>query len=404
MNVYIRLRDYSQLIRPTGPIFAFVFPWIVVLFGQVFPLCDIIIPGFSSFHLIVLGNIITIFSISFFIQTFFPQNLSLNKKTINDIFISKRFKKIVLTLLLVYFSIQLFQVYFFKGIPLLWLFQHTTKVYTDYGFKSLNGFINAIYLLGTTSIFLIYTKERQTRYLFLVLFLLTIPILLVSRQLLMSVFLQITCCLLIYHPKSLKKIFFFSVILLVTFIFVGNMRTGLTHLISILQPKEFIPAFLYPLLWVYAYIVTPFNNIHASIDHIQPIGLPYYEVSSLLPTIFRRNFQWGDIDTGFFLVHPNMTVSTFYFEPLLDYGRFYAFIFMFAFQIVLFLSYRKAIKSSSPIHVIEYSVLYMIMVLSIFSNLFLFLPVITQLLILNIAKLKVMRKMGQLVFAAGSHI
>ena len=161
---------------------------------------------------------------------------------------------------------------------------------------------------------------------------------------------------------------------------------------------------MYPFLWIYAYIVTPFNNIHASIDHIQPIGLPYYEVSSLLPAIFRGNFQWGDIDTGFLLVHPNMTVSTFYFEPLLDYGRFYTFIFMFVFQIVLFLSYRKAIKSSSPIHVIEYSVLYMNMVLSIFSNLFLYLPVITQLLILNIAKLKVIRKMGQLVFAAGSHI
>lgn len=390
MIFHIRLSDYRALFRPYGPFFAMFVPWILVLLGHFSNLSHLIVPGFSIFHLIIIGNLFSLLFLAFVLQTFFPCPLAKNDCSIENLTISKKLKWMIYTLLILYASLQLFQAIYFKGFPLFHLLKGSTLTYMDYGIKSLNGFLNAIYLFATTGLYLIYLKSKSKAKLLLLLGLCCIPILIISRQVMISLFLQMACCAMIYNPKAALKFFKIGFVITILFIVIGNMRTTLNALIYIVQPYDTVPQWLYPLMWIYAYVVTPFNNIHAFIDVIHPIGAPYHEIASLFPTVL-RSFVSEFIsyeDTGFSLVHPNMTVSTFYFEPMLDFGKWYAFGFMILFQLLLLYSFRRAMTSKSLIHVMEYAVLYMIMILSIFSNLFLFLPVITQLVILNLLKFR----------------
>ena len=404
MNGYIRFSDYKDLFKPTGPLFAFIVPWLLVITGQLLQLCNIIKPVYSSFYLVVIGNILTFIIIAFVLQTFAPQYLSGQKKELGDIEFSSRFQSLIYILLTVYLACELFQVILFQGFPLAWLLLKMQKTYFDFGVSSLNGLLNAVYLFATTGFYLIFLKRRSSSKLLLLLFLFSIPILLVSRQLLVSLFLQISCCSIIYSPKNIKKFVKYGIALFIIFIVVGNFRTGINTLINILQPKSYIPEFLYPLLWIYAYVVTPFNNVNANIDSITPLGMPYNELTSLVPSFLRNSLEFDASGTGFSLVHSNMTVSTFYIEPLLDFGRIYAFLFMTAFQLLFILSYRRALRSKTMIHIIEYSILYMISILSIFSNHLLYLPVVFQLVIINLAKIQFFKKFNRWVFAVKSEV
>jgi oligosaccharide repeat unit polymerase len=398
MQAHIRFKDYRQLIRPISPVIAFVLPWLAVLIGQQLALCKIIVQTYSTFYLIVIGNILSMLAIPFVIQTFFPQPLT-SSIDYNNLPLTDRFKKLTWSLIIVYLLFQLFQIFYFKGFPLLWLLAGGGFHYMEFGINSLNGLLNATYLLATTMLFLIYLREGKLAQLITFFILLSIPILLISRQQLISIFLQVTCCLLLCRPKSFRKMAFCFFALLAAFVVIGNLRTGVESLTKILGPADYVPKSLYSLLWIYAYIVTPFNNLNAAIDSIKPIGSPYHEISSLVPSIFRASLFSEEVDTGYSLVHEQMTVSSFYLPLILDFGQLYAFLFMFAFQLILYLSYRRAMAPHSWIDLVEYSVLYMVMILSLFSNLLLYLPVIAQLLLIRLAKWQLLKKNGVLILA-----
>lgn len=402
MTLYIRPSDYRELLKPQGPLFAFIFPWLLVLVGQVAALCDIIIPVYSPFYLLVIGNMISAVVIAFFYQTFFPKKLALNRSSVSQIEIGPRFKRLVLLALKTYVAMQVIQAAYFKGLPLFWLLMKSGKTYANYGIHSLNGLLNAIFLLGTTSLFIIYLKERKRWQLVMLCLMFCFPVLVVSRQLLISLFLQIGCVAIIYSKRALRGLIMAGAFLLCLFVIVGNLRTGLSTIVTILGPKDFIPQALYPLLWIYAYIVTPFNNINAAFEDITPLGYPYHEIKTLIPSLFRNAIGLQGDDAGFSLVHQNMTVSSFYLEPLLDFGPAWAFIFVSLFQILLIGAFRRACTSRLPLHILEYSILYMIAILSIFSNLLLYLPVVAQLLLLNLAKLKLFKRGKNWILAVHS--
>jgi oligosaccharide repeat unit polymerase len=403
MSKRLQFIDFYQLIRPTGPVFAFVVPWTLVLCGQQMALCGIIRPNYSSFYLIVIGNIITSIIGAFCLQALIGEAGSFHLQSNEKYEISNHFKRITFFFIFLNIAFQLFQFTYFKGFPLLWLLQGNDKNYIEYGISSLNGLLNAIYLLSTTAFYLIYLNEKSWLKFSFLLLLFAQPFLLISRQLFISLFLQIACCSLIYDPKKIRRFAIIVIGVLAAFIIIGNYRTGLNHLVLILQPDPAVPPWMYSLLWIYAYVVTPFNNVNAAIDYINPYGVPSYELKALLPSIFRDFLNFDVKDSGYSLVHENMNVSTFYLGPILDFGRVYAFCFMVGFQIFFFLVYRKAMRTKAPIHIIEYAVLYMIMILSIFDNLFLFLPVLTQLVLINFAKLRIFQRSRLWVMAWGNN-
>ncbi len=365
-----------------------------VLIGQYFALCGIIVSKVSPFYAIILGNMATsilIFSAMHLFQKKAPEY------SLNEITYSKRFKLATFAALLGLFAFEMLQVAVSRGFPLLWLITGNGKTYIDFGITSLNGLLNAIYLASATAFFLICLKERKKGYWGLFFILLLLPVILVSRQLIICLFLQITCCLLIYKPKSLKKVVCSLFLVLTSFVILGNFRTGLDSLVNILQPAPFIPEFMYSLLWIYAYVVTPFNNVNAAIDYIQPLGIPYNEATMLMPTFLQTLLGFEVNSAGFELVHEQMNVSTFYLPLIQDLGKLYAFLFMILMQGVLSASYRKVFVSRLPIDVMQYSILYMITALSLFSNLLLYLPVVFQLVMISAIQFSLSRKEGLVV-------
>ena len=202
---YIRLDDYKQLLKPTGPLFAFIVPWLVVIIFQLIALCDIIVPSYSSFYIIVIGNIISICLFAFLLQTYLPVKLSSKSFSLETLSLSLRFKRLTYIMTIFVFMFELLQSIVFKGFPLLWLITGNKKNYFDFGFSSLNGLVNAVFLLTITSFFLLFLKERKKYQLLILLFLFLLPVLLMCRQLLMCAFLEIACCSLIYKPKLFKK-------------------------------------------------------------------------------------------------------------------------------------------------------------------------------------------------------
>lgn len=399
MLPFVRLSDYKALAHPSGPLFSYIFPWSIVLIGQILALCRIIVPTYSMFYLLIIGNMLSIAGLAIFLQTYFPQDLQRDLISARKITISFRFKYLIYGLLALYFCLECIQVVVFRGFPLLWLLIGNGKTYFDYGASSLNGLLNAIYLFATTSLFIFYMKERGMGKALVLCVLFTIPILLVSRQLLVNICIQVACVILIYKPKQAIRIGLYGCILLFVFILIGNYRTGMKELVRILDPEPFIPEFLHPLLWIYAYIVTPFNNLNSSFDSIIPLGAPVNEFAQLLPSMIRNFFGFTTDSDGYVLVHKNMTVSTFYLDPMLDFGALYAFSMMVIFQFFLILAFRRALKEKSAVYIVEYTVLYSICFLSIFANHLIYLPVIFQLVIINLFKISFFRERGIALFS-----
>jgi len=389
MNAFIRPSDYRFLFSFASPLTAFAFPWLIAIAGQQAQLSGIVQKGWSSFHTLILANMASFLLLAFLLQSCRPLKLDIGiiRKQLT---ISAHFIRIVKCLALCFIAMELVQIAYSKGFPLLWLLVKSKKTYVDFGIPSINGLLNAVYLFITTAFYLIYQRTEKKSDLCLWLLLLTVPIFLISRQLLMTIFLQVTCCMLICHAKALRTLFFSSAALLTLFIWIGNYRTGIGALAKILEPVAWLPKWSYPLLWIYAYMVTPLNNMHANIDHIRPLMAPLYELNTFLPTAIRRLIidQGALQGTQFTLVHENMTVSSFYLEPILDYGQVYAFLLMAAFQLFTLFTLRQAIKSCSPRDLILYSVCYGVMTLSIFGNLLLYQPVIFQIVLLSLSRLQ----------------
>jgi oligosaccharide repeat unit polymerase len=388
---YIDLSDYPPFFHIYGPLFAFIFPWGVVLIGQLLALCKIIVPVYSSLYLIVLMNIFTLLCFVVFLQTFFPEPIRLKKKNVK---IHNSFKKFTYFLAGIYILSQLFQMAYFKGFPLLFLLKGSREVnYVNFGIHSLQGFANAIYLVAITALFILFLQEKKKSALFLWIILSIFPILLVTRQLIISGFLQILVVALFMRPKLFLRFIAFFLAVLLLFIVLGNYRTGLKHLTDILEPHASIPKNLYPFLWIYAYVVTPFNNLNAVIDKITPLNSPILELSRLFPSFLRSYLPSIDPKTtGFALVHKNLTVSTFYQYSVIDFGRVWATLLMSFLQLLLVTRFRKAHKTLLAEDVIEYAVFYMMTFLSIFSNLFFFLPVVFQIVLLKLSKITLRRR------------
>lgn len=150
MNSAIRLKDWKALSAPSGPLFAMAVPWMLVLGLHSLSLIGLIVPGISPFHGLVIANIFSIVVLCFILQTFFPQSLSLESEFFK---LKKEWKGAIYLLLSFYLMAQMIQAIAFGGFPLMHLLGEGEITYVDYGYKSLNGLLNAIYLSATTAFF-----------------------------------------------------------------------------------------------------------------------------------------------------------------------------------------------------------------------------------------------------------
>lgn len=271
------------------------------------------------------------------------------------------------------------------GLPLVWLFTNPSKTYFDYGLPSLHGLINSLLLALTLCRFALYLLTGNKRHLGIPLFSLVWWIVLISRGTLLFTLVEWAILLLRIRDvqaKTLIKIASGMVVVILLFGWVGDLRSGADRFRQLAQPVDSYPQWLPSgVLWVYIYATTPLNNLYYSMLSRSPernILLPH-TLSLLLPTVV-RNVVYGDASAAADalsgdLIEANFNVSTAYLGPAQDFGLPAVFLFSIttAFACQWFW-YKPDMRSQ-----LCFAVLALCLVFSVFYDLFLSLPVVTQL-------------------------
>lgn len=283
----------------------------------------------------------------------------------------------------VWMMISLLEIIVSGGIPLLWLIQHSSKTYMDFGISSLHGLVNSLLLSIGLCRFLLFLLTGSRRHLLVPVFILGWSILVVTRNMLLVALIEFG--ILFFRIKPIKKKTIANFImgiasLILIFGAIGDYRTGSSDLIrQWAQPTEEYPDWLPSgVLWAYIYISTPINNLVYTSEIVSPANNLAFPntVVTLFPTIIRNLIygqQVGNAESGE-LVASTFNVSTAYIGPVQDYGLIG--IAVFSITIAVFCQFFWVKGSLRDILI--YSVLMQCLVLTLFFNHFLYLPVISQ--------------------------
>lgn len=376
---------YRALLRTEGPLFAFLAPWLVVLVAKEFAWTTLIRPIYSSAYILVIANLFGCLLLAFLYDLLWPRSWVKGgmKNPFDSFSLPPQTGQVIFTSLALVWILEIAQVIYFEGFPLLWIAQGSIQNYTDYGIPSVNGALHALFLSMTTALFVWQLTSPSYKKKALLMACCLLPVLLVHRALFMALALQMACCALFLRPAWRRRIWVSGVVVLGLFIVVGNLRTGMQKLLLVYPPSEQLPEVLYPLLWIYAYIVTPFNNLNMNADTLEPLSSFHWQLQAILPKALHPALASYGIGKGegFDVDFPGQ-VHTFYYEPVLDFGLIYAGLFMTATQAITLRAYYRLQEGPTLHKLLLYSVFYQIAVLSIFCNFLLFPPIIFQIVCL----------------------
>jgi len=270
------------------------------------------------------------------------------------------------------------------GLPIVWIFTNSSKTYFDYGIPSLHGFVNSLLLSLALCRFLLYLLTGKRRHLRIPVFCMVWWILLVTRASLFFTGLECAILLLRIRPirvTVLSRIAAAVICVVVFFGWVGDLRTGADTFRELAQPTRSYPLWLPSgILWVYIYATTPLNNLNYSLLSRTPERNPLlpHTLSILLPTVL-RNYVYGDAAAAgdvmtAELVESQFNVSTAYSGPAQDFGLpavfFFSLIMASACQ---WFWYKPDMRSQ-----LVFAVLAQCLVLSLFYDLFLSLPILAE--------------------------
>jgi oligosaccharide repeat unit polymerase len=299
-------------------------------------------------------------------------------------------RKRIKTILYIITFVFLLQIYYSGGVPLLWKITGNSKNYFDFGIPSLNGaFTGLVVCMGTYFIF----KKKKTLA-FLCVF---IGILIVSRQVIISIFVQsFTVMFLSYRridgrkdrrkdgsvkrKMSIPQFALIIVVIIIGFSVLGNFRSGNNTMEDIFYAKEQYQNLPVPLRWIYSYTtfsVSNFNNLTSMTNGGVNMGATV--LNGFLPTVLTNMFQIVPKYSPYFLVLGNFTVSTYLAHIYLDFGILGIFIFN-AFIAALGWYFYSRVKNSR--YSIKTSMIYSVyahnILLLFFTNMFFLFPIIVQ--------------------------
>lgn len=262
------------------------------------------------------------------------------------------------------------------GIPLLWRLLGDSRTYFDYGIPSLHGAFNGLIIcLGAYSIY----KKRKDSFLYI-----GIGILTLSRQVIISMFIEAIVCMGIGSTKKLKKetrrkIIKYGIIILLLFTVLGNFRSGNDAMNNVFKPKKEYENISTTSKWVYSYLTFSISNFN-KLTTITPgnINKGASMMYEIVPTVLLKKANIVVEYQPYYLVSPNYNVSTYLPSIYLDFGingvaYFSIFIAFLGSILYTRFSANKNIRNKMLYSVFVHNILLMF-----FNNMFLYLPVIVQ--------------------------
>ena len=269
------------------------------------------------------------------------------------------------------------------GVPIVWLLQGSSKTYFDFGIPSVHGLLNSLLLAIGVCQFGLFALDGKKRHLWIPGWIVLWSVVAVTRNMMIVSLIQSAVIWGVLRGVR-KRSLFYGVIALVAVIllfgYIGDLRTGADAFRASAMPAADYPDWLPSgVLWIYIYVTTPIGNLVNTVANVTPqYHLLFPNTAALLfPTVV-RNLIYGEAALADALsgeiVTDAFNVSTAYVGPYQDYGR----IGMACFSILLGLIASYNWRKRAFQYALIYGVLGQCLILTIFFNHLLDLPVISQ--------------------------
>jgi oligosaccharide repeat unit polymerase len=358
-----------------NPAFMYAVTWTLVLFAYSLHLSDLLDPLRPATVVLVAGTSVA-FVLGWMLESL-PNygrlataklNLEVLGKTINSDKVAKRLKVIWL----LFASGIFFETIYFGGLPLLGLMGIGAPIpYVDFGIPGFHGLLNSLFYTGCAVTFARILLGSSKRTLLLMTLSVSYPILVMSRQVLISLILQYA---LIYFSirRPSPRIFIRAGValtaILLIFGYLGDARSGRDSIIELGAPTFAYPDWLpSAFIWIYIYLSTPLNNVNYNID-IAPNYLPLETAGSFIPSFAREDLLSGFGGTKQWdLVSQSFNVGSLLQSLLTDFGVGGAIVFTLMCGVVF--SWLRRQAATSPSAFFAVIVLLHGLALSFFANL-----------------------------------
>lgn len=276
-----------------------------------------------------------------------------------------------------------FEIIFSKGIPAVWLVTGNPKTYMDFGIPTVHGFLNSLLLsICLTRVGMALRFGRKKDFLYFG-WAVCWSVIVVTRQLMMVYLLEAAVVYCTYRLVRVRRILGgISAVLGLVYVFgvVGDFRTGAENFRTLAQPTASYPDWLPSgVLWFYMYLSTPVNNLLYTFHSTHPIYDARFPntLAQIFPTVLRKLiFSANQLEaSNGDLVTQAFNVSTAFAGPFEDYGLAGVLLMVLCMSVLSGLYWRKRSFRDR----LCYSVLCQCLLLTVFFNHFVLLPVITQL-------------------------
>lgn len=285
-------------------------------------------------------------------------------------------------------GITFLEILYSGGTPSLWLITGNPKTYMDFGIPTIHGFMNSMLLaicLVRMGMAIRFGRRKDFLYPLWAVFW---SIIVITRQLMMVFLLEAAVIYCTYRAVKVKRIvsaLLGLLVLVYLFGVIGDLRSGAASFLALAQPTSSYPEWLPSgVLWFYMYLSTPVNNLLYTFHTTQPLYDWRFPntLSQLLPSIIRKMFfssaELGRVNGD--LVTQSFNVSTAFAGPFQDFGLYGVLLISFLMSVLSGIYWRKRTFRDR----LCYAVLCQSLLMTVFYDHFLLLPVITQLIWLYI--------------------
>ncbi|MCP8617500.1 O-antigen polymerase [Salirhabdus salicampi] len=272
---------------------------------------------------------------------------------------------------------------FSGGYPLAWLLLGIGKNYTQYGIPTFNGLLMSFIIFFGTLLYILNKEKPQLRLQLYLLVIFFIPVLVISRQVLVTLLIQIAIIKLIYSKKiNYKKVIPSSIILVTLFGLIGNLRTGLSKFVEVADIKsESIPYLLSGFYWVYMYLTMTVANLNSLFSKANmEFAYGWNMLNSFFPTIIVDTLYIDSFTSKLssYLVSINFTVSGYMAKPYLDFGIIGLVVYTLVLGVLAYVVYHNFKKNINYLSLMIFVVFTQIILMSFFTDFLLYLPVSFQ--------------------------
>ncbi len=360
----------------SNPAFVYATLWCTVLCLHSMRLLAVLEPINLPSFLLVVTNIIIFFFIYIFLRVsnYANSKLTIKKTIVLDNKVVANLETFSRTLLFLWIIGTLINILYSGGVPLYWMITGDGRDYRNYGIPTFVGLVGAINAFLAVSYFIIYLKKPKICVLIILMALISWPLVAVARGNFTYILLEMLAVYILLRKSSLKSlavVIFGSVLFVYLFGVIGDFRAGAGAEIfkkEILNPEyieisDFLPS---GVLYVYAYITTPFNNVVYNISSLDPNLLPFHSLRFLIPTVL-RDYVFSGSESNFVLVSEAFNTVTFYPGYLADFGIILTVIIISFYQFGASVFYLRSLQGNIP-YIMAYSVAFQCLVLSVFND------------------------------------